>query len=349
MQYHINPHYLSAGDRLLAKVTNFAVNSNNWSPNFRHFSGLYRCHLCFCIWDSGLALTQHLSSNHGQRFDDPLDNNDEEDDENGLGDEAPLKQFRRQRKRKKSEKESKNQKTEELSSDVAKIDSIDSERVNPAAAPLLSDVATTIVGSDDKLISCVPKEPLVSVENSDVGASRQDESASTEEPAASIKSNETLEDEQNSKIIADLVSNCDKDQTTESVVSESNLSQSETKNAEVIEKSENIATETKKNDETATTEVVTSSPTKSEVVENVRKRPERKCKTTTKALMLLTFTEDYDFAESSSSSSSSSEDESEVVDKNCVQNGPPTCSSTEDTTDMTSSVQSEEGDSSSTR
>ena len=336
----------------MAKVTNFVVNSNNWSPDFRHFSGLYRCHLCFCIWDSGIALTQHLSSNHGQRFDDPLDNNDEED-EDSEGDEAPLKQFRRQRKRKKSEKESRNQKTEELSSDVAKIDSIDSERVNPVAAPLLSDVATTLVGSDyDKLISCVPKEPLVSVENSDVGASRQDESASTEEPAASIKSNETLEDEQNSKveiIAADLVSNCDQDQTTEPVVSKSNLSQSETKNAEVIEKSENIATETKRDDETATTEVVTSSPTKNEVVENVRKRPERKCKTTTKALMLLTFTEDYDFAESSSSSSSSEDESEEVVDKNCVQNGPPTCSSTEDTTDTTSSVQSEEGDSSSTR
>lgn len=294
-------------------------------------------------------MTQHLSSSHGQGFDDHLDNNDDDEEDDSLGDDAPLKQFRRRRKRKKSGSEDKNQKSEELSSEAAKVDSTESEQLNTVAEPSQSDVATTLVASEDKMISSVPIDPLDSVENIGVGASRQDENKSSteeafsQEPVASVKSNETVEQHSQNEI----VSNCEQDKT-ESVVLESNK---ESENADVVEKD---AAEGKTDVETSLANVKSSS-TKSEVVQIEMKRPERKCKTTTKALMLLTFAEDYDFADSSSSSS---EDDGEivdknvidknVVDKNCVQNG-LTCSSTEDTSDMTFSVQSEEGDSSSTR
>jgi hypothetical protein len=90
MQMHINPHYLSASDRLLAKTTHFIVNASkdssdgsDWTPDFDRFSGLYRCHVCFRVWDSRACLAQHLSSSH-------LSEAEVDDDESG-------RQFRRKR------------------------------------------------------------------------------------------------------------------------------------------------------------------------------------------------------------------------------------------------------------
>ena len=74
------------------------------------------------------------------------------------------------------------------------------------------------------------------------------------------------------------------------------------------------------------------------------KRPERSCKTTTKALMKLTFTEDYDFADDSDASVSSDGDDRKSVDTSSVQ----TSHLDEDKTE-TSSLQSEDVESNASR
>lgn len=68
MQTHINPFYLSASDRISAKIHSYAVKTTggaaNWIPNWDTFQGLYRCHECFSIWDIGSELATHLLQNH---------------------------------------------------------------------------------------------------------------------------------------------------------------------------------------------------------------------------------------------------------------------------------------------
>jgi hypothetical protein len=387
MQFHINPHYLSAGDRLLAKITNFVVRNAkdeaDFAPDFRCFSGLYRCHVCFCVWDSRSLLTQHLSSNHGRDLTEKSKEGEED---------TPLKQFRRKKKRKKSGDESGevdencpvdengvdennddlvvNRNGEEKVSSSSVISNVQlckesaDKNVGESALPkIVDDVekCSDFRENDVKTSSTEDSQTQAEIESTDVDENIQSISSVVQTDISTVDQkglstvdhcddsivNQTDEPKvENSvdPVIEPIVEECEDssiERPEETSVSESEkpigTSLVDDTKSDKIEKKKQVIRSAK------------STPTKTEADVEL-KRPDRKCKTTTKALMLLTFAEDYDFVDESSEEE---EDEAEVdkneVDKNCVQNessSSPTSSAVDEDKTETNSIQSEEGETS---
>ena len=418
MQFHINPHYLSPGDRLLAKITSYAVNDDGsvkWVPDFRRFSGLYRCHICFCVWDTRSSLTSHLSSCRVDEFD--VDEND---------DNAPLKQFRRKKRRRKSGEENGDNGVDENKSAQSRVDEngVDQKKIDE------KDGSNVTQNGDeraegDKILSArkgdtncefeaqleSPRETsealslkvdeMISLNVEEVGDLKFGESTvaqdtteiskvedcsdqtvpddsdklSLENNAERSISEKSLEedDEKTNNLVKEIVCETSVDELNlndqkSTIFSDSEKQQSEEASKMLqthdpsdvssdypISKAQGESLESKNDSDEATTSESKSSrkrrsvaskstPTKVAEVESEMKRPERSCKTTTKALMKLTFTEDYDFADDSDASVSSDGDDRKSVDTSSVQ----TSHLDEDKTE-TSSLQSEDVESNASR